>query len=95
MKETIFILFVILVLLGLTALRYRKQIAGMIGLAQMLKETTKAMSQGAGKIRGDSGKSIPLVNCSRCSVWVPQNKARRIGEVFYCSDECVKKAAVS
>ena len=38
MRDAIFILFVIFVLFGLTALRYRKQIAGMIGVARMIKD---------------------------------------------------------
>ena len=89
MREAIFILLVVFGLLALTALRYRKQIAGMIGFARMLKETKENLGQGAGKIRGTVEKSIPLVNCSKCGVWVPQNKAKKMGDIFFCSDECV------
>lgn len=90
MREAFFILFVVAVLLGLTAIRYRKQIAGMIGFARMLKEAKQAVTQGTASSPGNDGKSIPLVNCSKCGVWVPQNKARMVGEVFFCSDECVQ-----
>ena len=87
MKDAVFILFVVLVLSGLTALRYRKQIAGMIGVARMLRESKQSVGQGQGSF---TDKSIPLVNCSKCGVWVPQNKSRKVGDVFFCSDACLK-----
>ncbi len=89
MREILVILVVILVLLGLTALRYRKQIAGILGLARAIKDAKDAVGQSRA-ISSDETTSIPLVNCSKCGVWVPQNKARKIGEIFYCSDECVQ-----
>jgi len=89
MREALFIILVALILLGWTAFRYRKQIAGLIGFARMLKDAKENLKQGSSQIQGNSGKSIPLVNCSQCGVWVPQNKARKISEVFYCSEECV------
>lgn len=89
MREILVILIVILVLLGLTALRYRKQIAGILGLARALKDAKETIGQSR-TITSDEARSIPLVNCSKCGVWVPQNKARKIGEIFYCSDECVQ-----
>ena len=46
MRDAIFILFVALILLGITAIKYRKQIAGMIGVARMLKEAAQPRSGG-------------------------------------------------
>ena len=89
MREFFVVLVVILVLLGLTALRYRKQIAGLLGLARALKAAKDAVGQSRA-ISSDGKTSIPLLNCSKCGVWVPQNKARKVGELFYCSDECVQ-----
>ena len=89
MREAIFILLVVFGLLALTALRYRKQIAGMIGFARMLKEAKQNITQGSNQIRGQE-KSVPLVNCSKCGIWVPQSKARRVGDIFFCSDQCVE-----
>lgn len=86
-REFIFILIVILVLLALTAIRYRKGIAGMIGVAKMLKEAKKTAS-GARAVSGEK-PSVQLVNCAKCGVWVPQNKAIKRGEgFFYCSETC-------
>ncbi|MFZ1700508.1 MAG: PP0621 family protein [Pyrinomonadaceae bacterium] len=90
MRETLFILFVILVLLGLTAIRYRKTIAGLLGVAKMLKEAKNAAT---GNTIGGEPASVQLVNCAKCGVWVPQAKAIRQREgVFYCSTNCQKTA---
>lgn len=91
MREAFFILFVVAMLLGLTAIRYRKQIAGMIGFARLLKEAKQSVTQGTRSSPGDDGKNIPLVNCSNCGVWVPQNKAIKVRDVYYCSDACLQK----
>ena len=90
MREALFILLVLFILLAWTAFRYRKQIAGIIGFAQMLKGVRSEMTTGTKQIRNNAEKGIPLINCSKCGVWVPQNKARKAGELFYCSDECVR-----
>ena len=80
MREAIFIIFVILLLLGLTALRYRKQIAGLIGLAKMLQDV-KNSAGSIGREKRGKGPSLQLVNCSQCGVWVPANKiiSNRVG----------------
>ncbi len=88
MKEALFILLVIGVLAALTAIRYRKQITGMIGIAKVLKDATKTIATGPKNIPGDTNKSIPLVNCSKCGIWVPQSKAIRVRDAYYCSDDC-------
>jgi len=95
MREAIVILLVICLLLGLTAIRYRKQIAGILGIARMIKEANNAVRQGSTTLPREQVKSIPLVNCSKCGVWVPQNKAQKVGEIFYCSDECILLASRS
>jgi hypothetical protein len=91
MKEALFILVVIGVLAALTAIRYRKQITGMIGLARMLKETTRSVAGASKRVAGET-KSIPLVNCRRCGVWVPKGKAIKVRDDSYCSEACLKAA---
>lgn len=89
MRELFFILIVILLLLALTAIRYRKQIAGMIGLARMLKEA-KAAAGDPRSMKGEQA-SVHLVSCSKCGVWIPQSKAIKLGtDFFYCSETCKK-----
>ncbi len=93
MREALFILFVVFLLFGLTAIRYRKQIAGMIGLARMLKDVKGSVGQSR-SIRGNEQASLQLVNCTTCGVWVPQNKAIKLRDGnFYCSNDCVEQAA--
>lgn len=86
MKDAIFILLVACVLMGLTAIRYRRQITGMIGFARMLKDAKKSMAQMPISRSNEPAKTTPLVNCSKCGVWVPQNKARKVGDAYLCSD---------
>jgi hypothetical protein len=84
MKEGFFILLVICVLAALTAARYRKQIAGMIGLARALKDAKDAALRG--KQVGGEQPSVQLVNCAGCGVWVPQSKAILRQQTHYCAD---------
>ncbi len=88
MKEAIFILLVVFALAALTAIRYRKQIAGMIGFARMLKDAKDNALQGGGP--SVESASVPLVNCSKCGVWVPQNKSIKVGDLSFCSDACLE-----
>lgn len=90
MREAFFILLVLLVILALTAIRYRKQIAGMIGMARMLKQAKRAAAERSRSFPGDGEKNNPLVNCSKCSIWVPQNRAVKFRDGFICSDVCKK-----
>lgn len=91
MGKALFILIVILLVFGFVMIRFRRQIAGVIGIAKALKETQQAATQATSQLRNNaSEKSIPLVNCSKCGVWVPQAKARKMGELFFCSDACIR-----
>lgn len=93
MREVLFILFVVFVLLGLTALRYRKQVATVIRFSQMLREGRVGQNLSTAR-RNDQMAAEPLVKCSSCGTWVPENRARRLrsGD-FYCSNECLEAGA--
>jgi hypothetical protein len=86
MKEGLFILFVIGILAALTAVKYRKQISGMIGFARMLKDAKSNLAAGSQRPPSKTDQSIPLVNCIKCGVWVPQNKANKIRDGYICSE---------
>ncbi len=92
MREALFILVVLAVLFGLTLIRYRKQIAGMIGLARTLKKIREGSVKHGER---DSSQSVALVNCSKCGVWVPQDRARQVKSQYYCSDTCLRTPAVT
>jgi len=76
MKESFFILLVAIILLGLTAVRYRKQIAGVIGVARMLQEAKNSPPV----TRKAEPSSLQLINCSKCGVWVPERKSVKSGD---------------
>ena len=86
MREALFILVIVLVLAALTAIRYRKQISGMIGFAKMLKDAKQNISASPMDAKREAQKSGPLVNCSKCGVWVPQNNATKFGDIFVCAN---------
>jgi hypothetical protein len=93
MREALLILGVVVILFALTAIRYRRQIYGIIGIARMLKEAKDGIAAGPNQIRNGKEKGDSLVNCSKCGVWVPRNRASRVGDTFLCLSECVKTAA--
>ena len=71
--EILFVLAIIVTLIALTALRYRKQLGAGVRFARILKEAKTA----AGQKRAVTGEpaAVPLVNCSTCGVWVPRGKS--------------------
>lgn len=91
MREAAFILFVVFILFGLTALRYRKQIAALLSFGKMLSD---AREQGkAIREQPVSAKRSELVACSRCGTWTPVDNAIRFSPTtFYCSKDCAKAA---
>jgi hypothetical protein len=79
MKEALFVLIVILVLLGLTLFRYRKFLLGAVGMARMLNEAKRTAREQHSRAGGDR-EPVPLIQCSVCKIWVPRNKAvHRLG----------------
>ena len=96
MKEALVILLVLAVILVLTAVRYRRQIAGMIQIWRSLKAMRQQIKQK--QRRGDvEPEQVPagkLVNCSGCGTWVPESRAIGLrGGTFYCSSACLETTA--
>jgi len=84
----LFVLLVVAILLAMIAVRYRKQINSLILTAKLLKEAKDAAERGQlGRAPTPQRTKNPvhLINCSKCGVWVPQDKAlQRAGQV-YCA----------
>ncbi len=93
MRDAFFILLVILLLLAITAVKYRRQIAGMIGVVRALKEAASGgLPSRAVEAKTTSQPSVQLVNCAKCGVWVPETKAiGRGGRPQYC-ERCGREA---
>jgi hypothetical protein len=88
MKETLFILLVVLVLALLTAFRYRRQISA----AQQVWRMLKSARVGAGRSEPElkqANQARQLVKCARCGTWVPEPRAIRFSPtLYYCSEKC-------
>jgi len=89
MKETFFILFVIAVLLGLTAVRYRRQIVAFISFYKQMKAVRTNLREGEPAGRQTDISGIQLVKCGRCSKWIPETEAERSGGQAVCRSVCV------
>ncbi|MEO8041831.1 MAG: hypothetical protein ABI646_04385 [Acidobacteriota bacterium] len=95
MKEAFFILVVIGVLIGLTAIRYRRQIVGMIHVWRSLKSMRAQVKEKQGEAQ-DTISSGPLVNCAKCGTWVPEQRAIKLrGGVVYCSTSCMETSVTA
>jgi hypothetical protein len=95
MREAIFILVVIVALFALTAIRYRKQLTAGVRIWRMLRAARTSRNIGLGERDEPHGKG-PLVRCSTCGTWVPEERATKLGRAtFYCSSNCVEKTATA
>jgi hypothetical protein len=97
-REAIFILAVIIAMFALTAIRYRKQLAAGIRIWRMLRAAHTSRNIGLGQRDGSPEKHArgPLVRCSTCGTWVPEERAIKLGTAtFYCSPDCVEIAATA
>ena len=93
MREALVILAVMAIIAILTAIRYRRQIAGMIQLWRTLKSVRRQIKEGTGSRTQENAPAVggPLVNCARCGTWVPQSRAIILrGGIIYCSTNCVE-----
>ena len=91
MKEAIFILLVFAVIIVLTAIRYRKQIAAMLHIWRSLKAMRQQVREK--QMPEEKVSAGPLVNCVKCGTWVPENRAIKLrGGTFYCSSACLETA---
>ena len=92
MKEALVILIVLAVILALTAVRYRKQIAAVLQIWRSLKAVRDQIKEK--RVGGTSDGQVsagPLVNCAKCGTWVPEQRAIKLrGGMFYCSSTCLE-----
>ena len=95
MREALVILFVMAIIVILTAVRYRKQIAGAVQIWRALKSARDQIrDSGPTRREEQPAQAGPLVNCARCGTWVPENRAIDLrGGIFYCSTACLESTA--
>ena len=96
MREAAFILFVLFLLFGLTALRYRKQIAGILALGRTLKEMKENAQRDQAIEQIKHQASLELRSCAGCGTWIDTSAAIKFDRnTFYCSKECVQRSMAS
>lgn len=95
MTKILIILFLIAVLFGLVALRYRKQIQMGLYVFRMFRKMRQMSRAPEEKQIEKTESDGQLVKCARCATWIPQNKALNLrSKTFYCSANCMEKAVV-
>lgn len=88
------ILLIILIVIGLIAYRYRKQLQTAYIMYQTYKrfrEQTKPKSQPQVEKKTRSNDT-ELVRCPKCNKWTPQDEAVKLKSNFYCSLSCMEQS---
>lgn len=91
MREALFILVVLLVLAGLTAYRYRRQIRFGLELWRTMKGVRELHAQNSQQEADVPPAKGELVSCSKCGKWTPAAASIKFGpRIFYCSTNCLQ-----
>ncbi|HEY0427896.1 MAG TPA: hypothetical protein VGC76_08945 [Pyrinomonadaceae bacterium] len=97
MTKFLFILLLLLLVSGLVALRYRKQIQMALYMFRMfrkMRQMSKAPEEKQIE-KTEASSDAKLVKCARCGTWIPQSKALNLrSKTFYCSANCMESAVV-
>lgn len=90
MREALFILAVIAVILGYTAFRHRKTIAAVFQIFRMLRSPGEMQNRFGNSHGSPSGASgVKLVRCESCGVRIPEDRIIQANSGrSYCSREC-------
>ena len=91
------ILLILILVFGLIALRYRKQIQSALYVWRMFRQM-KQMSKPKDEKKieqTETQSNIKLVKCAKCGTWTPLTKAIYFrSKIFYCSKTCMKSAVI-
>lgn len=89
------VLLVILVMIALVAIRYRRQITmgiQILKVFQQLRSGGKPQKQVKNEKR-ENLNDVQLVRCERCGKWISPSSALKLRANTYCSSNCMEKAA--
>ena len=93
MTKFLVILLILILVFGLIALRYRKQIQSALYVWRMFRQMRK-MNKPQAEKKIETAKTEPaqkLVKCAKCGTWTPLTKAIYFrSKTFYCSKDCMK-----
>lgn len=92
MREALIIVAVLLIILALTAFKYRKQIKTVVGVSRMIRNAAVGNAPQQPRI-DEPVTSGKLVNCTKCGTWVPEGRAIKFGtSTYFCTDECLQRS---
>lgn len=94
MTKLLVILFLLMVLAAIIAVRYRKQIQMAIYMFRMVRKMRQMGKTEEKQIETkEVSSNSPLVKCSGCGNWISESQALNMrSKNFYCSADCVQKA---
>lgn len=94
MIKILFIFLIFLIVAGIVALRYRRQIQSAVYVWQMFKKMRGINKPQERKIeKTENTKDVQLVRCAKCGTWTPQKNALNLrSKAFYCSTHCMESA---
>ena len=96
MKEALFILAVLVLLVALTAYRYRRQIWAIFEFMNQVKTIREGMKRPAERIPEEPVSKGPLVHCQKCGSWVPEERSIRLGRTaVFCSANCLESSKIA
>jgi hypothetical protein len=88
MREFLLVFAVVLAILALTAFKYRRQLAALVGVIRFLSSDQNGRATRIDPPR-HTGNAGQLVKCDICGIWVPEEKGRVVGSLMTCSDKCL------
>ncbi len=92
MREALVVLAIILITLGLTAIKYRRQIKGMIEMWRALGEIRRGTIGNRRNAPEEIKSGGKLVNCAKCGRWIPETAGVKLGKsTVVCASECATK----
>jgi formylmethanofuran dehydrogenase subunit E len=93
----IFLAFLVLSFISaaITAYRYRQYIQSawfMFKTYRQIKQKTKPQTKQKNIETSTKSSDSPLVRCSKCQKWIPQDSAVKLKSNFFCSHSCMEKS---
>lgn len=87
----LFILLILMLVFGLIALRYRKQIQTALDVWRMFRKMQEKPKAEKRIEKTANPIDTQLVKCAKCGAWIPLTKAIYFrSKTFYCSKDCMK-----
>ncbi len=88
------VLILLLVVVGLIAFRYRKQIQTALYFWRMYRNMRQMTKPPGEKQIDKPATNAALVRCSGCGDWVEETNVLKMGnKISYCSAACIEKSA--